>query len=131
MDITYTEDERLLKEQARRFLEDACPPAVVRAAEQDWQAGRDLWRRVAELGWWSAALPAPSGGSGFAVACLLAEEMGRNLLPGPVAETVALVSGLAKTETLRAWVEQLAGGSALGTLAAKEQANPNWPDSET
>src|SRR5437868_9792434 len=100
MDITYTEDEQLLKDQARRFLEDACPPAAVRAAERDWPAGLALWRRVAELGWWSAALPPAQGGSGYAVACLLAEEMGRNLVPGPVAETIALVSGPATSGPL-------------------------------
>src|SRR5262249_36257447 len=110
MDITYTEDEQLLKEQARRFLEGACPPAAVRAAERDWRAGLALWRRAGELGWWSAALPVAQGGSGYFGACLLAEEMGRSLLPGPVAETIALASGLANAGGSPAWIGQLASG---------------------
>ena len=66
MDTTLTEEEVMVRETARKFLEARCPTKLVRAMEKDEQGyPPDLWREAAELGWQGLALPEQYGGSGL------------------------------------------------------------------
>ena len=58
MNFEFSEEQLMLREQARGFLSQHCPPTKVRAVldgEQDHDA--DLWQRVAEMGWTATAIP--------------------------------------------------------------------------
>jgi alkylation response protein AidB-like acyl-CoA dehydrogenase len=93
MDFGFSEQQELLRTSARQFLERECPPEVVRRVSDDPQANsRDLWRKMAELGWMGLVLPEAYGGSGlsFVDLTILMEEMGRVLLPAPFFSSVAL-----------------------------------------
>jgi alkylation response protein AidB-like acyl-CoA dehydrogenase len=132
MDLDLSPEQELLVRAARSFLSRSCPTARVRAIEAS-PAGFDaeLWRRMAELGWLGIGLPEELGGAGqtFLETALLAEEMGRTLLPSPFIPTVAvaarLVEALGSAEQRRRWLPLIARGGTIATLALIE---PGWRD---
>ena len=86
MDFDFSEDQELLKKTAREFLTAECTARLVRSVEE--QGGghsRELWEKMAGLGWLGLAVPEEFDGSGagFMDMCLLVEEMGRALAPVP------------------------------------------------
>jgi alkylation response protein AidB-like acyl-CoA dehydrogenase len=93
MDFSFTEEQELLRRQAREYLERRYPPErVVELAEsaEGWDPGS--WRELAELGWLGVSVPEEQGGAGlgFLEEAVIFEELGRALYPGPYFSTVAL-----------------------------------------
>jgi len=85
-DLALTNEQELLRKAARDFVERECPlPAVRRIEEDEDGFSRELWRKIAGLGWLGILIPAEYGGEGATLtdAAVLYEEMGRGLLPGP------------------------------------------------
>jgi alkylation response protein AidB-like acyl-CoA dehydrogenase len=126
MDIGLNEERELLKNSAREFLEKECPEAHVRAMETDEKGySPDLWRKIGELGWHGLMIPAEFGGSGLTLydLCLVAEEAGRSLLPGPfipnqVAVGLLLDGGSASQG--KKYLPAIANGSEIHTYAFAE-----------
>lgn len=91
MDFDLLPVQRMLRDNARAHLEDVCPPGHVRAMETD-PAGfsRDLVAGLGERGWLGVLAGTDVGGAGLGPIELsvLAQEIGRVLLPGPVLSTV-------------------------------------------
>ena len=91
MDILPSEEEQMLKNLAREFLDGECPPSLARAMEKD-ELGYppDLWRKMAELGWPGLALPEQYGGQGMPLTYLgvILEEAGRAIAPVPLHSTM-------------------------------------------
>ncbi|MDZ4278965.1 MAG: acyl-CoA dehydrogenase family protein, partial [Dehalococcoidia bacterium] len=85
-DLSLTSEQGLLRRAAREFVERECPLAAVRAID-DEQGGfsRELWEKMAGLGWPGMLIPPEHGGAGATLtdAAVLYEELGRGLLPGP------------------------------------------------
>jgi len=93
MEFSFTEEQKLIKNAARDFLEKECPSDLVRAMEEDERGyPPELWHKMAELGWLGLIFPGEYGGSGggFLDFVVLLEEMGRYLAPVPFLETVIL-----------------------------------------
>jgi alkylation response protein AidB-like acyl-CoA dehydrogenase len=91
MDLTYSEEQKHIQQQAREFFERECPLTAVREGwATDAGLPDKLWRKMAELGWLGALLPDRYGGLGlsFTDVSRLLEEMGRGLLPGPYLATL-------------------------------------------
>ncbi|MFB4319591.1 acyl-CoA dehydrogenase family protein [Actinomadura sp. 21ATH] len=92
MDLTPTEDQRLVTETARELLASRAATAGARAMADD-PAGHSaaLWKEMVELGWTGLALPEEHGGVGgdFVDVCLLFEQLGYALVPSPLLATVA------------------------------------------
>ncbi|MHC1585489.1 MAG: acyl-CoA dehydrogenase family protein [Candidatus Syntropharchaeia archaeon] len=91
MDISLSEDQKLIKSSAAEFLEKECPSDLVREMEEDEKGfPEDLWRKMAELGWMGLPFPEEYGGmeGGFLDLVILLEEMGKVLVPGPFIPTV-------------------------------------------
>ena len=67
MNFDYSDDQKMLKEEARRFLAAKCDASVVRGVLDDDARAYDtaLWRAVAEQGWLGAAIPENHGGLGL------------------------------------------------------------------
>ena len=62
MNFEFSEEQQLLREQARGFLTEHCPATAVRAVldgDQDWDA--ELWQKVAEMGWTATVIPEAYG----------------------------------------------------------------------
>jgi alkylation response protein AidB-like acyl-CoA dehydrogenase len=93
MDFNFSEQQNMLRNEARRFLTKECPKTKVKELEKD-ERGYDLqmWRDMADMGWMGLVLPEEYGGlnADFIDLMVLMEEMGRNILPGPFFSTVAL-----------------------------------------
>ncbi|MBV1687312.1 acyl-CoA/acyl-ACP dehydrogenase [Novosphingobium sp. G106] len=136
MNFDYTDEQKALKDEARRFLAAVSPLTVVRAALDNPAEGYDkaLWARIGEQGWCGAAIPEEFDGigMGYVELCALAEELGRSLAPVPFASTVyqfaeaLLLAG--SPEQKAELLPQVAGGSLIGTLAVSEGPGVLAPD---
>ncbi|MCD4533034.1 acyl-CoA/acyl-ACP dehydrogenase [Nocardioides sp. cx-169] len=102
MDFELTEEQAMLREVSRSMLSAHCPATAVRAlAESAGDLDEKLWRRGAELGWTGLVVPEEAGGAGQGLVelCLVAEELGRAVAPGPVVETALVARALAAGAT--------------------------------
>jgi alkylation response protein AidB-like acyl-CoA dehydrogenase len=91
MDLRFTETQEILKQTARDFLATECPKTLVRKLEQSEKGySPELWKKMAELGWMGLIIPEKYGGIGYTFQDLvvLLEEIGRNILPGPLIATI-------------------------------------------
>ena len=91
MDIGFSEEQELLREAARKFLDAECDSKFVRARMAEPAAVTDeFWRQLAEQGWLGIVYPEAHGGSGLVDLVVLMEEMRRRVMPGPFFSTVLL-----------------------------------------
>lgn len=127
MDLGLSEEQELLKNSARDFLEKECPESLVREMEEDEKGySPDLWKKMAEQGWQGLLVPENYGGAGFSYLDLivLIEEFGRALVPGPFISTVVggtlpLLEGGSEEQKAK-YLPQIASGNAIWTLAFTE-----------
>ncbi len=130
MDFDFSDDQKFLKTEARKFLDGRCPVSVVRGVLDDPAKPYDtgLWKSVAEQGWLGAAIPEEHGGLGLGGAelCVIAEELGRSLAPIPFASTVYFAAEalmLAGSDAQKAkWLPKIAAGEVIGCFATSERA---------
>ena len=128
MNFDFSEDQKFLKNEARRFLEANCPTSRVRKVLDDASAtwDPDLWKAVAGQGWLGAASPEEHGGLGLGrlELCVIAEELGRAVAPIPFASTVYILAEavmMAGSEAQKAAVlPGIAAGDVIGALATSE-----------
>jgi len=133
MNFDFSEDQKQLRDQARKFLSEKCPPKAVRTVldgKADYD--RELWKGLAEMGFLGVAIPEEYGGAGAGhlELCVIAEEMGRALAPVPFSSTVYLAAEallLAGSDAQKQrWLPKIASGEAIGTLALFEgKGNPS------
>jgi len=133
MNFDFSDEQKQLRDEARKFLTEKCPPKAVRAV-LDGKApyDRELWRGLAEMGFLGVAIPESYGGAGAGhlELCVIAEEMGRALAPVPFSSTVYLAAEallIAGSEAQKQkWLPKIAKGEAIGTLALFEgKGNPS------
>src|SRR3972149_4671093 len=127
MDLGLTEEQEMLKNFARDFLEKECPEKLVRDMEDD-ETGHspELWGGMAEQGWQGLVIPPEYGGSGrtFLDLIILIEEFGRALGPGPLVPT--MVGGaipileMGSEEQKKEFLPKIAAGEMVMTLAFTE-----------
>ncbi len=134
-DFGFGADEEMLRDLARKFLDENCPITELRK----WAAGdplavyergerpgwsEPLWREMVELGWTGLAVPEEAGGAGFKAVgwAALVEEVGRHALPSP------LIATLNATHVLRA-VGGSAAAGCLSRIASGETATLAITDS--
>ena len=136
MNLEFSDQQLQLKNEARRFLEDKCPPQAVRAI-LDGAApfDRALWKALGEMGFLGVAIPEAYGGmgAGYLELCVVAEEMGRALAPVPFSSSVFLASEflmLAGSESQKQnYLPRLASGETIGTFAFVEGQGQVTPQS--
>jgi hypothetical protein len=129
MDFDFSDDQKFLKGEARKFLEARCPVSVVRGVLDDPAVSYDknLWSAIAAQGWMGAAIPEAQGGLGLGGVelCAIAEELGRALAPVPFASTVYFVAEalkLAGSDAQKArWLPKIAAGEVIGCFATVER----------
>ena len=127
MNFDFSDEQQQLRDQARRFLTERCPPRAVREVlEGRAPYDRELWKGFAEMGFLGVAIPETYGGAGAGQLelCVLAEEVGRVLAPLPFSSTVYLAAEALKLAGSEAqqqkWLPLIAAGEAIGTLALFE-----------
>jgi hypothetical protein len=128
VNFDFSDDQKFLKSEARKFLEDKAGPKVNRGVLNDSSRTHDadLWKAIAEMGWLGAAIPEAHGGLGLGhiELCAIAEEMGRVVAPVPFASTVYFFAEavmLAGTEAQKAaLLPKVAEGALVGCFATSE-----------
>ncbi len=136
MNFDFSDDQKLLREQACKFLTEKCTTKVVRRVFES-DAGHDaaLWKGIAEMGWLGTAIPENYGGLGlgYLELCVVAEELGRVLAPAPFSSTVYLFAEAimaagseAQKTTL---LPKVAAGELIGCFARAEGVGAVTPKS--
>jgi alkylation response protein AidB-like acyl-CoA dehydrogenase len=132
MDFDFSDDQKFLKSEARKFLDARSPTSVARGVLDD--PGRsydaDLWKAIAAQGWLGTTIPEQFGGLGLGGVelCAIAEELGRALAPVPFSSTVyflveaLLVAG--SHEQKQRWLPKIASGGIIGCFASSERPGP-------
>lgn len=126
MNFGFTAEQELLAGAVQRFLREDSPMAEVRrAARTEHGYSERVWRALAELGWTGLLVPETHGGSGlgFVDAVVLFEQLGRGLLPAPLAATVLASAALVEYGSLAQqarYLPQLARGESIAAPALFE-----------
>jgi alkylation response protein AidB-like acyl-CoA dehydrogenase len=127
MDLGLDEQQEMLKNVARDFLEKECPESLVRQMEEDDKGySPELWQKMAGQGWMGLTIPEQYGGAGLTICELvvLLEEFGRALVPGPFISTVVLaatpIMEAGSEEQKQAYLPKIASGETIMTLALTE-----------
>ncbi len=127
MNFDFSDDQKLLKDQAAKFLADKCKPEDVRKIlESDEPYDKALWAGLAEMGFLGTTIPEAYGGLGlgYLELCVIAEELGRACAPVPLSSSVYLASEainrFGSEEQKQAWLPKIAAGEAIGCFAFAE-----------
>ena len=140
MNLAPSGEQQQFAASLHDLLSVADGPAAARSwAAGDRKPGLEIWQSLAEAGVTALMVPADRGGLGadpadLVIAC---EELGHHAIPGPVPESVAAVpvalaalfsratadsppdsDRFAASVPVKRWLEQLASGDVLATLAA-------------
>lgn len=132
MDIGFSEEQELLRDTARKFLDAECTTRFVRnMMATETAVTPEFWQQLADNGWLGIAYPEEAGGAGLGLldVVILMEEIGRAVMPGPYPATV-LLGGAAIAEVgspaqQGEWLPRIAAGEAKATLAFAEP-NVRW-----
>ncbi|HWV97598.1 MAG TPA: acyl-CoA dehydrogenase [Xanthobacteraceae bacterium] len=131
MPLILTEEQSMLRDSARGFINEKAPVAHLRKMRDDRDAtgfSRDLWKGFAEMGFAGLLVPENFGGSGLGAveAGIVLEEIGRNLMPSPFLTTAVLAASAltrgGNAEQQAAYLPKIADGSLIATLAVDEGA---------
>jgi alkylation response protein AidB-like acyl-CoA dehydrogenase len=129
MDLTETDDQRMIRSEARRLLEAACPPELVRSfhvGSAGDAAELELRRKLAAAGWMGLTFDESLGGGGGTIfdLALFFYEAGRVLLPSTVASSLfagLLVERLGTAEQRERYLPRICSGDLLATVAYLER----------
>ncbi len=126
MDLRFTEAQEILKKASRDFLTTECPKTLVRELEKSEKGySPELWKKMAELGWMGLVIPEQYEGIGYTFQDLtvLLEEVGRNILPGPLIPTVISTFPILEAgteEQKKEFLTKIASGDLIMTMALLE-----------
>ncbi len=132
MNFDFSDEQKALQEEARKFLAAKCPPDKVRALLSNDDADHDagLWAQVVEQGWLGAAIPEEYGGLGlgYLELCCIAEELGRAVAPIPFASTIYFfaeaILRAGSPEQKAKYLPKIASGECIGAFASSEKPGP-------
>ena len=129
MPLVLTEEQEMLRDSARGFLDEKAPVSALRKLRDDNDPtgfDRVLWKEMAEMGWAGILIEEEHGGAdfGFVGAGVLAEEMGRTLTASPFHSTSVLAATALKKFGADAQKQEhlpkIAAGELLMALAVDE-----------
>ncbi|WP_246088745.1 acyl-CoA dehydrogenase family protein [Phreatobacter stygius] len=132
--LVLNEDQRMLQDAARGFVQEKSPVASLRKLRDQHVADgfdRALWRDMADMGWAGVLVPEEAGGLGFGYvgAGLICEEMGRTLAASPFLSTAVMAAtALSRAGTPAQkdrWLPAIAAGEAIIATAVDEGRKHN------
>jgi alkylation response protein AidB-like acyl-CoA dehydrogenase len=124
MDFAFTEEQEAIRELAAEILGAEITQERLRAAEGEaaW-VDAALWKQLAEANLLGVALPEAYGGMGmgFLELCVLLEQAGRAVVPGPWLPTLVhgalLLTEFGDDAQREAWLPRVASGAAQLAVA--------------
>lgn len=135
MNFGFTEEQELLRDQVRRFLDDKCPLAEVRKiCDSNQGYSKSLWAEMADLGWLGLIVPTEYSGVGLGWVDLIVilEEAGRTLYPSPFISTVLVASTIAdlgSEQQKKEILPDISRGNLIASLAILDAEGAPSPDS--
>ena len=93
--LVLTEDETMLADSARGFLDKSAPVKAFRDLRDAGQThDAKMWKEMAAMGWAGVLVPESAGGvdMGHAAAGILAQEMGKTLAVSPFLSTAVIAA---------------------------------------
>jgi len=142
-DFGFGEDEKMVRDQARRLLRENAGIERLRAlVARDHHAAYEsavqpapwdeaLWQEMVGLGWTALGVPEDAGGLGMkaiAVAAL-AEEAGRVALPSPLIATLIATTVL-RAANARRWLERIVAGEPASLAVTNPAGSWNAADTD-
>jgi alkylation response protein AidB-like acyl-CoA dehydrogenase len=131
LDLTFTQEQEMLREVVRGLCTAHAPLSVVRDMEDDpFGFPQELWKQLADLDLVGLLLPEAQGGSGMGLleGVVLYEELGRALAPVPHFVSAVLSGGLLAAAGDTEWLPRVASGEAIVTPAWLEPDNGFGPE---
>lgn len=129
MALVLNEEQLMLKDSARSFLDSQAPVSHLRDlrdSENKEGFSRELWAEMADMGWPAILVPEQYGGLGYGYTGIgiVLEETGRNLTPSPLLCTAmvgaAAIVKAGSDEQRESLLPAVAGGQHLLALACDE-----------
>ena len=127
MDLELSDDQAVLRDTARDVLRKVCPASVVRSVFDGVSAPANIWQTMVSLDWPGLAIAESYGGLGlgFVELVIIAEELGRAIVPSPLLATTtqfaAAIKELGQPDAHARFLAPTARGMLTGTLAYAEQ----------
>jgi alkylation response protein AidB-like acyl-CoA dehydrogenase len=132
MDLSLSEQQRMLAQSVRSFMERRVPRSKIVALQRS-EIGYEpeTWKTIVELGWLGLLIPERYGGGAASLtdAAVLYQELGRGPVPGPcfssgVLSTLILLEA-GTEEQRRRFLPAIASGAQILAVAITEPAR-SW-----
>ena len=134
MNFALSEEQQMLQASAKDFVARESSLKRIREMREDAQGfSKDIWKKMAALGWQGILFPEQFGGlgQGMVEMIVVMEELGRGLMPEPMLSSILLGGNavlLAGTEAQREeWIGGLVEGKhflSLGYLERQSRYDP-------
>lgn len=139
MDFSFTEEQTLLRDTVRKFVQKAYAfdtrSKVIRS-DAGWR--KEVWKEMADLGLMGAAIPEDNGGlgGGPVETMIIMEEFGRALVVEPYLQTAVINANAIRhggtAQQKEQWLPAIAAGEAICAFAyAEPQGRYNLADLTT
>lgn len=130
MNLSFSDDERLLAEAVARWAEARSDDSRRRAEARPQGFDPKGWAEIAALGWLGAAVPEDHGGAGLGPSgtAIVMEGAGRAQAPEPLTPALAMLPPILIAAGRADLLDALMAGEALGALALDEPDRPFAPD---
>lgn len=141
-DFGFDDDIGMLKDTARRFLDEKQPLVQLRpqlkGTEDPYRGGErsgwydaDAWREMCELGWHLLAVPEEAGGMGLGLvaAAAIQEEIGRAACPTPLSSTLQATFVLREAQAA-AQLARIAEGVSMALAVFGEDGAPDADETD-
>lgn len=130
MNFELTSDQKMLAQTVRQFTKSKSPVErfrKLREAGVPWE--RDVWAHMGELGWLSVPFPEDVGGfgAGFVEVAIIAEGLGKALVPEPFIASVVLggmaLLGAGNAAQHEQWLSPMIDGATSLALGYAERGS--------
>ena len=127
MDFSFSEDQVMLRETVKRFVEKDYAFEKRRAIVKAGGYSAEVWKQFAELGLLALPMPEDAGGIGGGPVDVMVvmEELGRGIVMEPYAAVVVVAGGLLRDAGTpaqkEAWLPGIASGESKVVLAHTER----------
>ena len=131
MSLLLNEEQSLLKDSAKAFVDENANLASIRAKRKEPKKAEidpEKWKKVVELGWTAIPFSEEYGGLGLGYAELgvVLEELGRGLVDVPLFSNIVLAGGVldlaGNEEQKKRYLPELISGTNFISLAYQEGA---------
>jgi alkylation response protein AidB-like acyl-CoA dehydrogenase len=128
MNFALSEEQQMLQSMTKEFVSRESSLRRVRELREDAIGfSKDVWKKMAELGWLGMIFPEKVGGQemGMVESVVVMEELGRGLMPEPMLSSVLMgamaLAQAASEAQQKQWLPGIMEGKTLFTLGYLER----------